>query len=265
MAVDEALLRSRLAGEGAPTVRFFAWEAPAISLGYGQALDDRIDVALATRLGIGVVRRPTGGGAVYHDTPEREVTYSVVGSSGDYAGFDDLLETYRIVGSALVRGLQRLGVPADLVPVRRLRGRAPAFCFARTGNYEVEVAGKKLIGSAQRRQAGAFLQHGSILVGADAGRLRLLFPDQDPLGGLITIESILGWRPGFAEMVRAMVAGFEELLGASLLPGALSEEELGLAARLVATKYGARAWTERGELPPESAPDLQPPAPARSC
>ena len=264
MAVDEALLRSRLAGGGAPTVRFFAWEPPAISLGYGQALDRGINLSLAARLGIGLVRRPTGGSAVYHDTREREVTYSVVAASGDHAGFDDLLETYRLIGSALVLGLQRLAVPADLVPVGRLRGSVPAFCFARTGSYEVEVAGKKIIGSAQRRQGGAFLQHGSILLGADARRLRALFPGRDPLGGLITIESILGGRPSFSETIQAMISGFEGLLGTNLLPGKLEEDDLQLAARLVVEKYRTRAWTARGQLPPELAADFRPRVSAQS-
>jgi lipoate-protein ligase A len=254
MAVDEALLLSRLTGEAPPTVRFFAWDPPTLSLGYGQPLDERVNVALAQTLGVGLVRRPTGGSAVYHDTREREVTYSVAASSGDHPGFDDLLETYRIIGAALVSGLRRLGVSAELIPVGRNRADSqPTFCFARTGSYEVEVAGKKIVGSAQRRrtergQGRGFLQHGSILLGADAERLRVLFPRQaDPLAGMTTVESVLGQRPSFRRTVEAMVSGFEEALGTTLVSGEVTRDETALAGRLVLAKYGQPAWTERGQ------------------
>ncbi len=255
MAVDEALLRSRLSGDGPPTVRFFAWAPPTISLGYGQSLDERVNLPLARKLGIGLVRRPTGGSAVYHDTLDREVTYSVVAASGDHLGFDDLLETYRIIGDALVRGLRRLGVSAELVPVTRSSTTSPpAFCFARTASYEVLVAGKKIIGSAQRRQGGAFLQHGSILLGLDAARVRALFPRQeDPLGGMTTIESVLGRRPDFHETVEAMASGFEEAFEVILAPGELTQDEAVAPERLVSMKYGHRAWTERSEIPLKTA------------
>ncbi len=255
MAVDETLLRSRLSGHGPPTVRFFAWVPPTISLGYGQSLDERVNLPLARELGIGLVRRPTGGSAVYHDTLDREVTYSVVAASGDHPGFDDLLETYRIIGDALVRGLRRLRVSAELVPVTRSSTTSPpAFCFARTGSYEVRVAGKKIIGSAQRREGGAFLQHGSIILGADAERVRALFPRQeDPLGGMTTIESVLGRRPDFHETVKAMASGFEEALDIILAPGEMTKDEAVAPERLVSTKYGNRAWTERSEIPSKTA------------
>ncbi len=265
MAVDEALLRSRLSGDGPPTVRFFAWDPPTISLGYGQRVDAAINLSLATGVGIGLVRRPTGGSAVYHDSWEREVTYSVVASADDHPGFDDLLETYRIIGSALVSGLRRLGVRADLVPARRLPGGPPAFCFARTGSYEVEVEGKKIIGSAQRRQSGAFLQHGSILLGANAERLRALFPQDDPLGEMTTIETVLDCRPSFRETVEAMVSGFEAVFGTRLSPGEISGKERALIERLVLAKYAAPAWTERGEVRLDLEETSRPRTPARSC
>ncbi|HET8575984.1 MAG TPA: octanoyltransferase, partial [Methylomirabilota bacterium] len=151
MALDEALLVSRLSGSGPPTLRFFAWRPPTISLGYGQPLDDRIDLEAAAALGIGLVRRPTGGSAILHEGPDLEVTYSVTAAADDFIGADDLLGTYRWIGTALEAGLRRLGAPVEMVPVQPSDpGAMPAFCFARTGSYELEVAGRKLVGSAQR-------------------------------------------------------------------------------------------------------------------
>lgn len=251
MAVDEALLRARIAGEAPPTVRFFAWVPPTVSLGYSQPLDDRIDLTACRRLGIGLVRRPTGGSAILHESPEGEVTYSVVAAAGDFPGFDDVLETYRILGQGLAAGLARLGVPAEVVPV--LRGRrgaqAPTFCFARTGAYEIAVAGRKLVGSAQRRQAGAFLQHGSLLLDADPDRLRVVFPGlKDPGEGLTTVAAVLGRRVGFEEAVACLGQGLGETLG-GLAHGDLTPAEARLVARLVADKYATDAWTRRAEVP----------------
>jgi len=173
MALDEALLLGRLRYGSPPTLRFFAWSPPTISLGYGQRLDGRIDERAAEDLGLGLVRRATGGSAILHEGPDLEITYSVAAGAGDFEGAGDLLDTYRWIGAGLLAGLRALGAPVDMVPVQPSDLAAmPAFCFARTGSFELEVDGKKLVGSAQRRQGAAFLQHGAIMLGAEPGRLR---------------------------------------------------------------------------------------------
>ena len=251
MALDEALLLSRLREAGPPTLRFFAWRPPAVSLGYGQALDGRIDLAAAAALGIGLVRRPTGGSAILHEGPDLEVTYSVTAAAADFAGADDLLATYRWIGRALEAGLRRLGAPVDMVPVQASDPAAmPAFCFARTGSYELEAAGRKLVGSAQRRQGAGFLQHGSVMLGAAPDRLRRVFPgERDPLGGMTTLEAVLSRRPGFDETVEALIQGFRDTHGLALEAGGLSETERELADSLVADKYGDERWTRAGRAP----------------
>ena len=243
MAIDEALWRGRQAGTSPPTVRFFAWAPPTVSVGYGQPLDRHVDVEACRRLGIGVVRRPTGGSAIYHDGPERELTYSVVATAEDLGVGTDLLDTYRWIGRALVRGLRALGAGAEMVPTGRGLGRDPAFCFARTGAYEIEVDGRKLVGSAQRRQGTSFLQHGAVLLGVDGPRLRALFPTtRDPLATLTTLEAVTGRRPSFEEVARALHEGFEREHGLTLAPGGLGEDELERVARLVRERYGSDAF-----------------------
>src|SRR5437879_9321497 len=174
MAIDEVLWRGRQAGTSPPTVRFFGWDPPTVSLGYGQPLDDSVDVAACRRLGVGLVRRPTGGSAIYHDGPERELTYSVLADGTDLGGAGDLLETYRWIAVALLRGLNALGARAEMIPTGRGLGPDPAFCFARTGAFEIEAGGRKLVGSAQRRLGTSFLPHGAVLLGVHATRLRPL-------------------------------------------------------------------------------------------
>jgi len=243
MAIDEALWRSRQAGTSPPTLRFFAWAPPTVSLGYGQPLDRHVDLDACRALGVGLVRRPTGGSAIYHDGPERELTYSVVATAADLGIGADLLETYRWIGAALLRGLQALGAPAALVPERPPDGPIPAFCFARTGLFEIEVAGRKLVGSAQRRQGDSFLQHGAVLLDVDEPRLRRLFPTtRDPLASLTTLRSALGRRPSFEAVATALAEGFSVEHGLDLRPGGLSSEESGRVTALVSDRYASPAW-----------------------
>ena len=243
MAIDEALWRCRQGGETAPTLRFYAWDPPTVSLGYGQALDDHVDAAACRALGVGLVRRPTGGSAIYHDGPERELTYTVVATNDDLGVTGDLLEAYRWIARALARGLQALGAPVEIIGVARVKGQTPAFCFARTGRYEIEIGGRKLVGSAQRRRGRCFLQHGSVLLGADEPRLRALFPTTpDPMATLTTLERALGRRPKFEEVARALEAAFETEHGLVLRPDGLSTNEQAEVERLVAEKYATEAW-----------------------
>jgi lipoate-protein ligase A len=243
MAIDEALWRGRQAGASPPTLRLFAWSPPTVSLGYGQPLDRHVDLEACRALGVGLVRRPTGGSAIYHDGPERELTYSVVATAADLGIGPDLLETYRWIGAALLRGLQSLGAPAALVPERPPDGPVPAFCFARTGVFEIEVDGRKLVGSAQRRQGDSFLQHGAVLLDVDEPRLRRLFPTtRDPLATLTTLASALGRRPSFEEVADALARAFEAEHGLDLRPGGLSDDEAARVDALVAGRYASPAW-----------------------
>jgi lipoate-protein ligase A len=243
MAIDEALWRGRQAGHSSPTVRCFGWAPPTVSLGYGQPLDRHVDVEACRALGVGLVRRPTGGSAIYHDGPERELTYSVAATAADLGIGPDLLETYRWIGAALLRGLRALGAPAELVPERPPDGPVPAFCFARTGVFEIEVDGRKLVGSAQRRQGDSFLQHGAVLLGIDEPRIRALFPTtRDPLASLTTLEAALGRRPAFDEVAEALAAAFEREHHLELRPGGLSEQETEQVATLVSERYASPAW-----------------------
>ena len=251
MALDEALLLSRLRHGSPPTLRFFAWAPPTISLGYGQRLDGRIDTGAAEAMGVGLVRRATGGSAILHEGPDLEITYSVAAATGDFDGAGDLLETYRWIGEGLLAGLRALGAPVEMVPVQPSDPAAmPAFCFARTGSFELEVDGRKLVGSAQRRQGAAFLQHGAIMLGALPKRLRRVFPGgRDPLADMTTLEAVLGRRPSFNEAAEALAEGFRTAHGLTLEPGGLSEEEAALAGMLEREKYATDDWTRAGRAP----------------
>jgi len=244
MAIDEAVWLGRRADTSPPTLRFFAWAPPAVSFGYGQPLDDQVDLAACQRLGVGLVRRPTGGSAVYHDGPERELTYSVVASARDIGGeARDLHYSYRWIGRALVAGLRALGAPVEMAGPARGDGPQPAFCFARTGSCEIEFDGRKLVGSAQRRHGGTLLQHGSVLLSVDVPRLAALFPTtRDPLAPLVTLEAALGHPPKFADVAEALATAFAREHGLDLRPGGLDPSETAAVDRLVLAKYATEAW-----------------------
>jgi lipoate-protein ligase A len=119
----------------------------------------------------------------------------------------------------------------------------PAFCFARTGTYELELDGRKLVGSAQRRHGVSFLQHGSILLGADAARLAALFPTTpDPAGRVATLAEMLGGPPAWDDVVTALVTAFERRHDIDLRPGSLTEDEASAAEGLARDKYATEAW-----------------------
>src|SRR5436190_5627975 len=243
MAIDEALWRGRRAGTSPPTLRFFAWAPPTVSLGYGQRLDDHVAVAACAELGVGLVRRPTGGSAIYHDGPERELTYSVAATNDDLGVGVDLLASYRWIARALARGLTSLGAAVAIVERRREYGPVPTFCFARTGTYELEVDGKKIVGSAQRRHCKSFLQHGSILLGIDAARVAAIFPAvPDPLASVATLEQALRRRPDWDECVAAITTAFESEHGIAFHQGGLTGSEATEVGALVREKYATDAW-----------------------
>lgn len=249
MAIDEALLVGRQAGTSPPTIRFYGWQPPTVSLGYGQPLDRHVDADACRALGVGLVRRLTGGSAIYHDGPERELTYSVVASAAD-VGTPDLLETYRWIGRALLRGLTHLGAPAQMIPATDGAGPTPAFCFARTGRYEIEATGRKLVGSAQRRQGGCFLQHGAVVLGVDERRLRAVFPTTaDPLRTMTSLEAALGRRPSFDECAAALREGFEKEHDIAVVPCGLDEDEMRIVDRLVSDRYATDAWLHSAGTP----------------
>lgn len=243
MAIDEVLWKGRRAGVAPPTLRFYAWAPPTVSLGYGQSLATEVDQDVCRALGVGLVRRPTGGSAIYHDGPAHELTYSVAASNDDLGVGTDLLASYRWIARALARGLRALGARVDIVERRREYGPVPAFCFARTGTYELEIEGRKIVGSAQRRHGKSFLQHGSILLDMDSARVSAIFPAApDPIASVATLRQALGRRPDGDECAAALTRAFEAEHGVDLRPGGLTPDEAMQIETLAREKYATDAW-----------------------
>ena len=165
MAIDQAMiLEARSTAQ--PTFRVYQWHPHCISLGYHQS-QDIFDRDRCRQAQVDVVRRPTGGRAVFH---AEELTYSAIIPFGIHDALDSAQSVYRIISEALAEAIRSLGVPAQLEK-RKPDLRAhyqkdeSASCFSATARHEVLIHGKKLIGSAQRSFPWGVLQHGSILIG----------------------------------------------------------------------------------------------------
>jgi lipoate-protein ligase A len=199
MAVDVALMaRARATGEA--VFRIYTWSVPTLSFGRNQTARGCYDLDRIQALGIGTVRRPTGGRAILH---QREVTYSVTAPANDDVG---LRQSYVRINQILLTGLRTLGVPAEVAaPHERAERPTAAPCFAAPSAGEMTADGRKLVGSAQWREDAALLQHGSILIDDDQttlGSLMLTPPPSLPAPG--TLGEVLGRVPTADEVAQCM-------------------------------------------------------------
>ena len=160
MTRDRALLAAQRPGDD-PVLRIYRWDPPAVTIGYNQDAAD-FDATAARAAGFDVVRRPTGGRAILHAD---ELTYAVVGTSPGPLFGDSLHAVYMTINRALVAFLAGLGIAAEISAGESREEARGLVCFKSAGRYEIAVAGRKIVGSAQRRTGGCFLQHGSILAG----------------------------------------------------------------------------------------------------
>jgi lipoate-protein ligase A len=162
MARDLALLERAIKGEG-PFLRVYGWARPTLSLGYFQKIEDVAEAGAAERLGVDVVRRFTGGGAILH---HHEVTFAIALPAQHPWAQLDVNGSYLEITRPLLQLLRGRQVAA------KFRGEgAPvlktANCFAGSACPDLVIQGRKVFGSAQRRRQGAVLQHGSLLLDID--------------------------------------------------------------------------------------------------
>jgi lipoate-protein ligase A len=239
MAIDDALFDGVQAGDP-PVLRLYRWNPPTLSFGRNQLANGHFDAARAAERGIGIVRRPTGGAAVYHD---RELTYSVCAS---VARIGSPRDAYMLINQALASGLSRLGVAATLGEgTRRRPSPNAAPCFQTAAAGEVAVAGRKLVGSAQRAERRTILQHGSILLepGQDVVA-QLMNAPADGSHGAVALSELLDRLPSWRDLACALQHGFEEVLGIRLAPANLSTREHA-RVEMLTERYRSDAWTWR--------------------
>ncbi len=245
MAVDEAIARAVGASQAPPTIRFYTWAFPTVSIGAFQPLRE-INFNRCKEMSIPVVRRITGGRALLHQS---ELTYSVTCPIPSPFFPSNLQDCCRIIAEALRLGLEQLGLTVEIVSpkvYRQSKLHLPD-CFSTPSLYELTVEGRKLVGSAQRRWLRAFLQHGSLPIETDRELERELIVRVNGNSGqrAAKLSELLDLVPSLNKLKVALVRGFEKRLGITLKEGTLTLEEQTLAEELVQTRYAADSWTHR--------------------
>lgn len=250
MAIDEALLHWHSKGDIPPTIRFYGWKNPSLSVGHFQNVERTIDLDGVEKHGCDLVRRLTGGSAVLHDD---EITYSIIVSEEHPKIPHSINKAYYILSQGLLNGYKLLGVDADFaIPERELLRDRSAVCFEKPAIYEMVVDGKKISGNAQTRKNGVLLQHGSIPMSFDTDMLfdLFLFSSEDRRerqkasfeSKAISINDIKGTTFTYDSMRDAFLEGFQQSLDVDTEILTLTKEQWQYVDYLAETKYRTQAW-----------------------
>jgi lipoate-protein ligase A len=243
MAIDEAILQSRIAEKIPNTLRFYRWHPSAVSIGRFQDIYSEVNLENCSVHGVDVVRRISGGGAVYHDG-KNEITYSVVAKKEDL-GINDVAEIFNYICSGIVETAQILGVDAD---------------YAKGGHKQcpnITIGERKLSGSSQANRKGVVLQHGTFLVNVDLKKM-FTFLKVPWIKASVDLERVakrkitsiadeLGRQVSVAQVCAAAVKGFEKALSRDLVEGDLTEDELELAQKFEREKFSTYEWNINGK------------------
>jgi len=238
MAIDEAILRARTENLVLNTLRFYRWKPSAVSVGKFQSAENEVHLDNCKNYGVDVVRRITGGGAVYHDA-EGEITYSVVASKKRLR-VESITDVYAKIYAGMAEALKILGINADFN-----EGNAKS-C------PNLTVYGKKISGSAQSHKRGVVLQHGTFLIDIELEKMFtfLRVPWAKTRVEVVnvakhkitSIKKELGKDISIKEVERALIQGFRRTLDIELVNNELTLYERELAEKLCEQKYATNDW-----------------------
>ncbi|WP_145443358.1 lipoate--protein ligase family protein [Staphylococcus hominis] len=254
MAMDEALLNFVSRGEIDPVVRFYTWNPATLSVGYFQRLKKKIDIDKVKEKGFGLIRRQTGGRGVLHD---KELTYSVIVPESHPNMPSTITEAYRVISKGLLEGFKLLGfdayfaIPRSKEEREKLKQPRSAVCFDAPSWYELVVEGRKIAGSAQTRQKGVILQHGSLLQDVDVDELFDMFIFKNDrlkekmkkafVDKAVAINDISDRHISIEEMEKAFEEGFKKGLNIEFKPLSLTENQLA-EVKVLEEKYRSEEW-----------------------
>lgn len=227
MALDEAIAEAVAFRVAGPTMRFYGWEPAAVSIGRFQKLEEVVDLEGCKRLGVDVVRRSTGGGAVFHD---QEITYSVICPEDMMPA--DINMAYQEIGGWMVNALKLIGIEGTFEPIN-----------------DVLVNGKKISGSAQSRRKGIFVQHGTLIYDLDRAKMFSVLKvpkdklDSHSLGDPAErVTSVREQRKVPWEFVAAALAN-AFIMNREWYAGDLTADEIARAEVIARLRYANDEWT----------------------
>ncbi len=249
MALDEMLLYWHKNGDIPPTLRFYGWTSPSLSVGRFQKVERQIDFEAIRRYQCDFVRRLTGGSAVLHDD---ELTYSIVVTEDHPNIPHTVREAYHVLTKGIMEGYRNLGIKAEYAyPTRRITKKdRSSVCFEQVTYYEMVIDGKKLSGNAQTRKDGVLLQHGSIPMSIDEQMLfdLFLFPSakikEEKRAAFsnkaIAINEIKNKKHTYEMLADAFYRGFQTGLNVKLVPITLTGAQWDKVHQLAKTKYAIK-------------------------
>jgi len=243
MAIDEAILSSRIENLVPNTIRFYQWKPSAVSIGKNQSPQEQVYLDALRENGVDLVRRTSGGGTVYHDQ-KGEITYSITAQTRDLG--QDVTAVYTRVYAAVNDALRLLGIPAD-------------YSLGNRKNCpNLTVAGKKIGGSAQTLRHGVVQQHGTLLLSVDLSLmfrfLRVPFTEDCSFAAKIakrkitSIQNELHHQISTKTVEKDLTQGFKTILKIQLEESALTQYERALANRFYNEKFSAVTWNYKGKL-----------------
>lgn len=252
MAIDESLLIWHSEGKIPPTLRFYGWSKPTLSIGQYQKVHNSINLESVKNYECQFVRRLTGGSAVLH---YNELTYSIIVSENHPSIPTSVQEAYYVLSKGLYEGFKNLQITVDYATPTNKNGEDYAVvCFEKAAFYEMIVDGKKLSGNAQTRRKGVLLQHGSIPMSLNAEMLYDLFHfpsekiKQRKLASFknkaVTVDQLKNQAHTFDTMKNAFYHGFEKGLNIHLHPFELTDSMWEEVHHLAKTKYRLKEWNQ---------------------
>jgi lipoate-protein ligase A len=244
MAIDEAILQSRMENLTPNTIRLYQWQPSAVSIGKNQNPNDTVYMDNCRKLCFDIVRRNSGGGTVFHDQTG-ELTYSVTAQTRDF-GATDITEVYTQIYAAITDALRLLGIPADFSPGDQKN------CPNLTVNT------RKISGSAQTVKRNIVQQHGTLLLNVN---LPLMFQllrvngiDQCSVAAQVaerkitSVQNELGHKVTAETAANALTQGFKAILKINLNPAQLTLYEQALAKKFYTSKYATANWNQNGKI-----------------
>jgi lipoate-protein ligase A len=224
-AADEAMLLARHENLVPNTIHLYRRNRPTVSLGYFERAEDAVDLEVAQRRGVQLVRRVSGGSAIFTDPGQ--IIYCVIVDKG--AVPESPNDTFVFICAGLVDALGRLGLKAEFKPVN-----------------DVLVNKRKISGSAQTRKMDVVLQHGTLMVDTDFDLMFEVLRTKKKERSKDSVTSLakeLGVAPPLPDIKRALVDGFASVFGVEVVKGVLTHFEERKIGELVEEKYSKPEYT----------------------
>jgi lipoate-protein ligase A len=244
MAIDEAILCACLKGNHSATLRIYGWKTPALSIGLSQNPHEVLDLDRLQQEKMSFVRRPTGGGVIFHD---HELTYSIVCAQEDIGSSLGVKASFEKITGFLIKAYEKLGTHALFAKEAEEPQNTHTiadFCLARKEPYDILIQGKKLGGSAQKRKKKIILQQGSIPLSFDKHRAARFLKNPQHVESLeiTTLCELTQHTCDFDKLAKILTEAFCQHFQTHLSISNLSGEEHLLSQKLKNNKYAHPAW-----------------------